>query len=109
VYSFFKVFKGNPITVPAMRAIPTSDGTSVWEPYSMPEDRQVREFLEEVYSKYKQYSATKLSNASHVLGSPWADVTDNGKNTGARPPIPNNVIKQYFDAHLPKNRGGHIN
>jgi uncharacterized phage-associated protein len=96
VFEFFKMFKGDPITVPAMYSIPTGDGFGDWEPFPMPQDKGLISFLHKVYSKYKPYTAKQLSAATHAPNSPWAKITDGGKKRKLKLPISDELIKEYF-------------
>jgi uncharacterized phage-associated protein len=51
--------------------------------------------LEQVYSNYGKLSAFQLSELTHVDGGPWDIATKTG---GYYAPIPNELIKQHYDA-----------
>jgi len=59
------------------------------------EARAAIDVIRDVWSVYGPYSAIKLSNATHMDGTPWAKWYDPAKHHVV---IPNEDIKAYFDS-----------
>jgi uncharacterized phage-associated protein len=57
------------------------------------EKRNAREIIARVFARYGRYSAIQLSNATHLDGTPWRQVYQEGQRSV---PIPNETIKEYF-------------
>jgi uncharacterized phage-associated protein len=55
-------------------------------------DTELLEFLGKFWEKYKGYSAIRLSNATHLPGTPWAKTIEE-KGGGI---IKDELIKEYF-------------
>jgi len=58
-------------------------------------DPAVTEALNKIIDNYAQFSATQLSEWSHMPGSPWDKTTKEPSFTWIQP-IPNKYIKEYF-------------
>ena len=61
------------------------------------DDTEAREFLDEVWRNYGGYTAIQLSNATHLAGTPWAEVS--GQHEGNIPRgevIPDRIIRDYY-------------
>ncbi|HZI55526.1 MAG TPA: type II toxin-antitoxin system antitoxin SocA domain-containing protein [Verrucomicrobiae bacterium] len=52
-----------------------------------------RKLIERIWQVYGEFSAVKLSNASHQAGTPWAQVYREGQQSIA---IPDELIADYF-------------
>ena len=59
-------------------------------------DAEIREFLEEVYVVYGQFSAVRLRSMTHEAGSPWDQVYQGKSEKDVV--IPTNIIKEHFKA-----------
>ncbi len=60
-------------------------------------DEETIEFLDSIWNTYSPYSAVKLSNATHIEGSPWDQVVKkNGGVIKKNMIIDDQVIKNYF-------------
>jgi uncharacterized phage-associated protein len=59
------------------------------------EDEELRKVLINIINKYSKYSASQLSEWSHMNGGPWEQTTkQNGFDWNN--PIPDSYIKNYF-------------
>lgn len=58
-------------------------------------DAEVTEALNRIIDKYSKFSATQLSEWSHMPGSPWDKATKEASFTWDYP-IPDEYIKEYF-------------
>jgi len=56
--------------------------------------------IRDVWGVYGSYSAIKLSNATHKIGTPWAKWYDPTRHHVV---IPNSDIKDYFESMQPKS------
>lgn len=56
-------------------------------------DAKTAEIVKDVFSLYNQYSAEKLSQLTHLAGTPWSK---SYTGHGNRSPIPNEEIHTYF-------------
>lgn len=85
VYREFREFGSNPIN----RLATAFEGSTLLEreinieDYSSPDPNRTSEFLEDVWDRYKGYSASELMNLTHRPGTPWHDVLD--ENNGSLP------------------------
>ncbi len=62
---------------------------------------EVGEFLRQIWDTYKEYSPTKLSNMTHLPGTPWSRVSEEcGGNIPPHTPIPDNIIRDHFTARI---------
>lgn len=59
------------------------------------QDETVTETFDRIIDKYAKYSATQLSDWSHMAGSPWHKTTKI-KGFDWNHAIPNHLIKDYF-------------
>ncbi|XAM01408.1 DUF4065 domain-containing protein [Phycisphaeraceae bacterium D3-23] len=60
-------------------------------------EQNLRPFLDQIFAQYGQFSASKLSNMTHLPGTPWKEVVDKYKGTPPRNiDIPNDLIFKYF-------------
>ena len=55
------------------------------------------DILMDVYFNYGKYAASYLVTLTHVKGGPWDAVYKDGEK---HIPIPNDSIKEYFEAHM---------
>jgi len=64
----------------------------------IPKESESLNVIDSVWEAYKDYSASKLSNMTHVEGTPWQVIYD---QYSAKPPkgtdIPQDEIKKYFN------------
>ncbi|MBF9253073.1 DUF4065 domain-containing protein [Pontibacter sp. 172403-2] len=61
------------------------------------EDQELTEVLNRVIEKYAPFSASRLSDWSHIEGGPW-DKTTKQKGFDWSHPIPNEYIAEYFSS-----------
>ncbi len=61
------------------------------------DDKEVNDFLNGFWNTYKGYTATQLSNATHLEGTPWKKAFDNQEKV-----ISDKYIDEYF-RNLTKN------
>ena len=54
--------------------------------------------IQKVWDTYGKYPAVKLSNATHMAGTPWRQVYRDGERDKV---IPNEIIKAYFKSMIP--------
>jgi uncharacterized phage-associated protein len=54
--------------------------------------------VRKVWDTYGKYGAVKLSNATHMVGTPWYQVYREGQRHKV---IPNELIKEYFKSMIP--------
>ncbi len=96
LYRQFKYYGDAEITRPATEL---GGGLKFYEPRIENEDdrssRHALDVIQSVWSAYGDYSATKLSNATHKQGSPWSKTYSPGCRSVV---IPNELIKDYFRA-----------
>ncbi len=61
------------------------------------DDAEIKDFLQSIWVAYSKHSAIKLSNATHLEGSPW-DITikENKGDVGRNIIIDDNTIQTYF-------------
>jgi uncharacterized phage-associated protein len=98
LYHEFKRFGNEPITAPAYESslhglkfgafIPTLENSG-----SGSELVIAQTIVERIWDEYSEFTAARLSNATHESGTPWADVYEPGKRHIR---IPNQIIKKYF-------------
>lgn len=85
----------DPLTFRAYSTTPTMDdanGTTL-------------EILDEVWSAYSQYSGVRLSNMTHLPGTPWSQVMDEYKGNPLKgTDIPNRIIRDYFRLQMDKSQ-----
>jgi uncharacterized phage-associated protein len=99
--ALYQEFKGSgPITRPAAIIRFVSDtGKIVWSTPSLddyPDDeqrREAREIIARVLQEYGGFSAIRLSNATHMAGTPWQQVYQEGRRHTI---IPDEMIADYF-------------
>lgn len=61
------------------------------------EEKVIREFLQSIWKAYSKHSAVKLSNATHIEGSPWDEtIKANNGDVGRNIIIDDNLIERYF-------------
>ncbi len=93
LYYEFREFGNEPITEVASEI---DDANGVLVPYVIPKNSRDLGVLQSVWDGYKGFSAVQLSNMTHREGSPWAKVRSGTKLSDARPPIPNELIRECF-------------
>lgn len=59
------------------------------------EDEELMKFLSGFWAKYKDYSAVRLSNATHLPNTPWAKTLESGKTV-----ISDEFMREYFGNHF---------
>jgi len=109
VYEAFKWFGAKPIDRPATQKIAADNDegyTRVVVAPPPPSDQQVRQHIERAYRSYRRYSAAKLSAATHIPGSPWAQTTEGLPTRGIRLQMNDEVIKGYFNRALERSQKG---
>lgn len=96
LYRQFKYCGDGDITRPATEL---GGGLKSYEPRIKDENdmssRHALDVIQSVWSAYGEYSATKLSNATHKPGSPWSKTYSPGCRSVV---IQNELIKDYFKA-----------
>ena len=93
VFQEFKQFSGNPISSRAKRFNPVTAVVEVAPPCSLG-DAELQ--VKALFNLYVRFSATSLSNMSHVENGPWSEALarfDRGVNPGRR--ISNDLIRGY--------------
>ena len=70
------------VYAPSLNAYPESD-----------ELRMAKQVIERVWDVYKNFSAVRLSNATHTQGTPWAQIYREGSFGDT---IPDEIIRTYF-------------
>jgi uncharacterized phage-associated protein len=99
LYHEFKIFGTDPITSSAT-AFELVGGKAAFKITNLDEcgaDQEeidkVKSLIARVYDVYGQFSAVRLSNSTHMLGTPWQQVYREGVKQLA---IPDEIIKRYF-------------
>jgi len=99
LYHEFKVFGNDPITASATD-FHLEDGKAKFKPNTLDEcgaDKEeidkVKSLIARVYDVYGPFTAVRLSNSTHMQGSPWQQVYKDGVKRLA---IPDEIIKNYF-------------
>lgn len=100
IYHEFKSCGNNPIVSPASSGFHHVGGGKFIKTfktlaeYPDTEERHIaREIIAKVLDTYGRYSGAKLSNATHMEGSPWQQVYTEGSRHQA---ISNDLIRDYF-------------
>lgn len=99
IYHEFKEVGNGPITNPATemryeRGMKFVRKAFSLDDYPETEERQhAKEIIAKVFEIYGKYSAVRLSNATHLHGTPWQQVYQQGSRHQV---ISNDVIKDYF-------------
>ncbi len=102
LYHEFKRFGSGAITdlATSVEWDPIDDNFKIITPTIPANDQEEREFVLGMWGIYGKYAATRLSNATHAVGTPWYQMWLQYKNDrGAIPKgiiIPNNTIREYF-------------
>jgi len=104
LYREFKEYGNAPVVTPAFEV--RYDG---WKPSFVVSKlgdsgdgvNKARQVIKKVWQLYGEYSSVRLSNATHVPGSPWSEVYKEGSRHTI---IPDDTIKTYFRelANAPK-------
>lgn len=100
LYQEFKAYGNGPITEQASDLRIGPDGkirfeTFCLDDYASGEDlERARRLIAKVFEVYGPYSAVKLSNATHMEGTPWRQVYRDGSRSLI---IPDEVIRPYFE------------
>jgi uncharacterized phage-associated protein len=96
LYRALKDYGGGDVTRFASRFDPiTSRWIAPRIPSDGPEAQSALDLVRDVWDVYGPYSAIKLSNATHMDGTPWAKWYDPAKQHVV---IPDSDIKAYFDS-----------
>lgn len=91
VYVYTKGWGSTPITV--LIHVPSKNAFDIYAPTFEGTAVPVKRVLEDVWRSLSKYSATQLSNLSHLEGSPW-HVTITQKGTGQ--PIPASMMRNFY-------------
>lgn len=99
VFRTFKRFGMRPIDMLALESNP-AQGELFQDPaHKLP--KELREFLDQIYVLYRDYTATQLSNMTHQPGTPWAiTVARFGGDPPDSTPISNELIRDCFQGQL---------
>lgn len=92
LFNDFKIFGSNPIN----NKVRILFGEQSFTPQIHKHDKQTQNFLNQFWEMYGNYSGVYLSNLTHINGSPWAQVHDEGKKTV----IDNNILENYFVSQI---------
>lgn len=76
----------------------------VVEPRVAEDDSKARRIMAQIWKTYGPISAVRLSNLTHLPGTPWATARANHGESSRNVPIHDSLIKEYFKAQLEKNR-----
>jgi len=68
------------------------------------EDKELKEFVRQVWDSHKNYSGVQLSNSTHAAGEPWTIIKDRYGSLDSKPKIPNDVIATIFKRKLDGGR-----
>lgn len=110
----FKAYGSSPISEPAYSTNYVESGAgrsgffeAEYEIPVIPDDSDdVKLFLARMWKALKGYSATKLSNMSHVHGGPWhRTVQDHDGHPPRGTDIPTEYIREYFKRLAEASRG----
>lgn len=109
LYHEFKHLRSKPITEPAEELIiedrlpwehPLAN-LKIYTPKVKEEDKELINFLDQVWDVYSKYSGLRLSAMSHGEGTPWSKTRQKvGKIRNA--PIDNKEIEKFYKAKLEK-------
>ena len=95
LYHEFKKFGNEPITEPAYETSFRNLKFGWSAPKISGDESDVaKHIVEAIWAKYGEFSAARLSNATHEPGTPWAQVYEPGKKHIL---IPDPIIKRYFE------------
>jgi len=102
LYDAFRQYGRGAITSPATNIVFPEGNVNVlhakFQEVEPPTEPQLVSYLDSIWSLYKNYSATQLSNMTHAAGTPWAETWHEE--------IPDNTdidpikIKQHFKDKL---------
>ncbi len=104
LYQDFKQYGSGDITQPTLE-FRFSNGrtgfheTRVHEGEDPAENEEALDVIHQVWEIYGKHSATKLSNATHMQGTPWSAIYREGARSLV---IPNELIGQYFQSLQPQ-------
>jgi uncharacterized phage-associated protein len=99
LYHEFKQFGSGPITRKATELNHDFEDEEV----SVPEDPDVRGFLDNIWKSYNRYTGVALSEMTHAIGTPW-ELTWRKAQGVRNVSIPFDIIKEYFEATAEKAR-----
>jgi uncharacterized phage-associated protein len=98
LYQDFKAYGNDPIKAPAAGF--QMDGgklksktLSLDDCAEKEEADQAKALVARIYEVYGRFSAVRLSNSTHMPGTPWDQIYQNGKKSLV---IPDEFIRQYF-------------
>lgn len=94
IYHEFKQFGSNPIT---RRALEFDFDSELFVPTLPPSGHQAEEILQLVWTYHKNYSGSQLRDLTHLPGSPWAQVYQQGVR---HIEIPQSTIRDYYYQEL---------
>ena len=104
LYQEFKQYGSENFTQPSLE-LDFSDGrpglheSRVHEGADPTENEEVLDLIRQVWEIYGKHSAVKLSNATHMPGTPWSKTYRDGARSLV---ISNELIEQYFKSLQPQ-------
>lgn len=98
LYQATKHRRGDPILDPVVpRTRAETNGSAHDAPTVPTDDEATWQLVREVWSSYKDLSASKLSSLTHMDGTPWDQVWNaNGRRHVRNTPIPDELIEAHF-------------
>ena len=94
LYHEFKYYGSEPIDGRAFEEVLASI-------YNDPTQEPVSDFLDELWSQYKDFTAIELSNMTHLPNTPW-DITRKENMFKRNPVIVDDLIKSYYKQMIEK-------
>jgi uncharacterized phage-associated protein len=100
LYGEFKLYGNGPITEPAYTVSFNGGKVQFYQQTlddfpDTPEKEFARQVIRRVWEVYGGFTTAKLSNATHLPGTPWSEVYEDGKRSVS---IPDEKIKAFFEA-----------
>ena len=100
LYEQFKVFRGSPISGARATYIDPLTGNDITKPAVIRDDH--RAFIQAIFEKYADHTASQLVNESHVEDGPWEYVWQQAEDIiypGMK--IPDSLIVDHFSRIAP--------
>ena len=72
-------------------------------PFVPADDERARQIMDRVWTVYGGMSAMKLSNLTHLPGTPWAKAREGYSEDARGIAIENSLIREYYKDQLEKN------